>query len=174
MDLWRITGQDSNDSDPQTSLTHTESFFLTRALNPSVESDASLLCQWSFYCMLCRRRQTATYELKALSCSEKRKSPSKGAFSGTSRPLKMGLDLHSSHSILLALNLKWDSRGFIYVGSGTKSAARQSLEEFLGGYRKLGDPNSSSIIDSISYCRSNDADAGFSYCFSRKRARTDC
>lgn len=30
-----------DDSDPQTTLTHAESCLLTRALNPSVESDAS-------------------------------------------------------------------------------------------------------------------------------------
>ena len=55
-----------------------------------------------------------------------------------------------------------------------KSAAGQSANQFLGRDRKLGDPNSRSIIDGIGYRRRNDADPGFADCLSGKRARTDC
>lgn len=89
-----------------------------------------------------------------------------GGISGTADPERSGRPaLISQHS--LGSKSQWASSRFIYFGSGTKSAASQSLEEFLGGDGKLGDAHSRSIIDSIGYCRSNDADAGFSDCFRR-------
>jgi hypothetical protein len=59
-----------------------------------------------------RPRHTKSKRYAAL---KKEKAPVKGHFSGASEPLKMGPDLHSSHSIPLALNPKGNFSGFIYV-----------------------------------------------------------